>query len=154
MQITHGTGQRQSITLPEMAIGERFAVTVTKHNHFRYQQTVEIIPYDQSFVHVKNMDFNDQDANGQLDYGELASIDLQLHNAGRIASQGSALQLLCDSPYVEILQGTATYPDIEPDAVFTLRNAFQIRLTNDVPDQTRLSFSVQFNEGQTRIMTC
>lgn len=148
MQITHGTGQRQSITLPEMAIGERFAVTVTKHNHFRYQQTVEIIPYDQSFVHVKNMVFNDQDANGQLDYGELASIDLQLHNAGRIASQGSALQLLCDSPYVEILQGTATYPDIEPDAVFTLRNAFQIRLTNDVPDQTRLSFSVQFNEGQ------
>lgn len=148
MQITHGTGQRQSITLPEMAIGERFAVTVTKHNHFRYQQTVEIIPYDQSFVHVKNMVFNDQDANGQLDYGELASIDLQLHNAGRIASQGSALQLLCDSPYVEILQGTANYPNIEPDAVFTLRNAFQIRLTNDVPDQTRLSFSVQFNEGQ------
>lgn len=148
IQITHGTGQRQSITLPEMAIGERFAVTVTKHNRFRHQQTVEIIPSDQSFVHVKNIVFNDQDANGQLDYGELASIDLQLHNAGHIVSQGSALQLLCDSPYVEILQGTANYPDIEPDAVFTLRNAFQIRLTNDVPDQTRLSFSVQFNEGQ------
>ena len=147
-EVVQGTGHNQCVTLPEMAIGEQFVITATKRNRFRYQQMVEIIPSAQSYIHVKNTVFNDQNGNGQLDYGESASIDFQLHNAGQIASQGCSLQLLCDSPYVEILQGNATYPNIEPDAVYNLHNAFQIKVTNDVPDQTRLSFYVQFNEDQ------
>ena len=148
MCVVYGTGQNQSITLPEMAVGERFVITATKHNYIRFQQTVEVIPSTMSYVYVRDSEVIDHDGNGQLDFGETADIDLRLHNAGDIASQSATIQLLCDSPYVEILQGNATYPNIEPNAEYTLNDAFQIRLSNDVPDQTRLHFEVRFNEGQ------
>ena len=147
IQVVQGTGQSQSITLPEMAIGERFTITATKQNHFRYHQTVEIIPSTQSYVYVKKADFIDQHGDPQLDYGEYVTIDLNLCNAGLFASQNAAVQLFSDSPYVEILEGTATYPTIEPKAEHVVHNAFLIRLSNNVPDQTTLRFQVQFDEG-------
>ena len=148
IQVVHGTGQNQSITLPEMAIGERFVVTATKHNCFRCQQTVEIIPSTQSFVYVKEADVKDQYGDHQLDYGEVVIIDLTLSNAGTFASQCATIQLFSDSPYVEVLQGTATYPIIEPGVEHDLHDAFRIRLSNDVPDQTTFRLQLQFNEGQ------
>lgn len=148
IQVVHGTGQSQSITLPEMAIGERFVITATKHNRIRFQQTVEIIPSGQPYIYVRSSEFKDQQNDHHLDYGEIVTIDLNLCNAGLFASQGATLQLFSDSPYVEILEGTATYPSIEPKANHYLNNAFRIRLSNNVPDQTTLRMHVQFNEDQ------
>ena len=148
IQVVHGTGQSQSITLPEMAIGERFVITATKHNRIRFQQTVEIIPSGQPYIYVRSSEFKDQQSDHHLDYGEIVTIDLNLCNAGLFASQGATLQLFSDSPYVEILECTATYPSIEPKANHYLNNAFRIRLSNNVPDQATLRMHVQFNEGQ------
>ena len=147
IQVVQGTGQSQSVTLPEMTIGERFTITATKQNRFRHQQTVKIIPSTQSYIYVKQADFKDLLGDHQLDYGENVTIDLTLCNAGLFASQNATIQLFSDSPYVEILEGTAAYPIIEPNAEHIVHNAFRIRLSNDVPDQTTLRFQVQFDEG-------
>ena len=148
IQVMHSTGQSQSITLPEMAIGEQFVITATKHNRIRFQQTVGIIPSGQPYIYVRSSEFKDQQSDHHLDYGEIVTIDLNLCNAGLFASQGATLQLFSDSPYVEIVEGTATYPSIEPKANHYLNNAFRIRLSNNVPDQATLRMHVQFNEGQ------
>ena len=148
IQVVHGTGQSQSITLPEMAIGEKFVITATKHNRIRCQQTVEIIPSAQPYIYVRSSEFKDQQSDHHLDYGEIVTIDLNLCNAGLFASQGATLQLFSDSPYVEILEGTATYPSMDPKTNHNLLNAFRIRISDNVPDQTTLRLQVQFNEGQ------
>ena len=148
IQVVHSTGQSQSITLPEMAIGERFVITATKHNRIRFQQTVEIIPSGQPYIYVRSSEFKDQQSDHHLDYGEIVTIDLNLCNAGLFASQGATLQLFSDSPYVEIVEGTTTYPNIESNANYYLHNAFRIKLSNDVPDQATLRMQVKFNEGQ------
>jgi hypothetical protein len=146
--VVRATGETQSLMLPQMEVGEQFTLTATKKNRFRYEKTITIISSEQSFVYAKAIALNDQDGNGQLDYGESASFDLLLQNAGLIASQGATIQLLCDSPYVQILQSITTYPTIESNAEYSLHNTFQIRLTHDVPDQTHLRFQIHFDEGE------
>ena len=147
-QAAIATGQHQSLTIPQMEVGTQFLVTVTKQNRFRFEQTVTVVSAQQPNVYMKASELHDQDGNGQLDYGETATIGITIHNSSAVASNGGQVTLLCESPHVEILQGKADYPHIEPDAELTLHNAFHIKVLPDVPDQTPLTFMLQFNEGQ------
>ena len=142
------TGQSQSLMLPQMEVGEQFLVTVTKQNRFRFEQIVTVVSAQQPNVYMKASELHDQDGNGQLDYGETATIGITIHNTSMVASNGGQVTLLCESPYVKILQGMTDYPHIEPDAELDLRDAFRIKVLPDVPDQTPLTLMVQFNEGQ------
>ena len=148
IQVLCATGQPQSLTLPEMEIGEQFTVTATKPNHIRHEQIVTVVSESHAFVYLKDYVLNDQDGNGQLDYGEYADIDITVHNAVPVASEGSRATLHCDSPYIEIVQGTASYPALGLDSVLTIKKAFRIKLANDVPDQTVIAFRVHFSEGE------
>ena len=144
--VARATGELQSLTLPQMEIGEQFFLTATKKNLFRYEQTITIISSEQSFVYAKTIALNDQDGNGQLDYGEYSAFDLELHNAGRYASEGSQVTLLCESPYITLLQDAVNYPRVESGSTVTLNNVFRIQIANDIPDQSPIRFGLRFND--------
>jgi hypothetical protein len=144
--VARATGELQSLALPQMEIGEQFFLTATKKNRFRYEQTITIISSEQSFVYAKAIALNDQDGNGQLDYGEYSAFDLELHNAGRYASEGSQVTLLCESPYITLLQDAVNYPRVEPGSTVTLNNVFRIQIANDIPDQSPIRFGLRFND--------
>ena len=151
LAVVQATGQPQDFTLPNLPIGERFVVTVTKQNRFRFEQTVTVISNVLPFVYVKNADIKDQDGNGQLDYGEYADIDITLNNHSEIGSASGEITLHCDSPYVEIVQGLSHYPQMAANANLTIGNAFRIRLSSSVPDQTKIQLKVRFNENETTV---
>ena len=146
--VVRATGELQSLMLPQMEVGEQFTLTATKKNRFRYEKTITIISSEQSFVYAKTIALNDQDDNGQLDYGEYSVLNLELHNAGRYASDGSQVTLSCESPYITLLQNAANYTRVEPDSTVTLSNAFRIKIANDIPDQIPIRFGISFNEGE------
>ena len=148
INVIQGTGQPQNVTLPQMNVGEVFTITVTMQNHIRCEKDVTIIAAGQSFAFMKEAIINDEDSNEQLDYGESADFTIRLHNAGRIASEGGEITLLCDSPYVTLQQATTHYPRIEPSETIDLYNVFNFQIANDVPDQTPLQFGLRFNEGE------
>lgn len=148
LTVAKATGKSQTITMPHQPTGEKILVTVTKQNRFCYQQEATVISSSQPYVYTKEIHLCDQNENGQLDYGEYADIDVTLHNQTQISSQTGSIHLLCDSPYIEIIQGSAQYTPIRPNATTTLTKAFRVKLTDDVPDQKRISFQVKFNEGE------
>ena len=148
LAVAQATGQSQDFVLPNLPIGEWFTVTVTKQNRFRFEKAVRVVSNTLPFVYVKKAEVIDQDGNGQLDYGEYADIDITLNNYSEIASVGGEITLHCDSPYVEIAQGTTRYPSMGANATLTLANAFRIRLSSDVPDQARIQLKARFNEGE------
>lgn len=145
--VGQATGNPQSVTLPQMNIGDHFTVTATLQNHFRVEKEVTIIPNDQSYVYLKEALLIDQNANGQLDYGEFSSFYFELNNVGNYATQGAQITLLCDDPYVTLLQTSASYPNLEAGVSITLNNVFKIKIANNVPDQTPIRFGLQFNDG-------
>ena len=146
--VTQATGQPQHIALPHLPIGERLTLTVTKQNRIRFEKAVTVISNALPFVYVKNADIKDQDGNGQLDYGEYADIDITLNNHSEIGSESGEITLLCDSPYVEIVQGLSHYPQMAANANLTIGNAFRIRLSSSVPDQAKIQLKVRFNENE------
>ena len=146
--VARATGEKQSIALPQMEVGEQFIITITKHNRIRHEQTVTIITSDLPFVYLKANTINDQDGNGQLEYGEYADIDITIRNASPIESEGGTITLLCESPYIEILKSTTHYPQMESDSTITIETAFRIKLADDVPDQTDIRFTAHFDEGK------
>ena len=148
LAVAQATGQPQNFALPNLPIGERFVVTVTKQNRFRFEKTVTVISNELPFVYVKNADIKDQDGNGQLDYGEYANIDITLNNHNDIASVGGEITLHCESPYVEIVQGTTHYPQMDANATLHIANAFKIKMANNVPDQTTIHLKARFNENE------
>ena len=146
--VAQATGQPQDFILPNLPIGEWFTVTVTKQNRFRFEKAVRVVSNTQPLVYVKKAEIIDQDGNGQLDYGEYADIDITLNNYSEIASAGGEVTLHCDSPYIEIVQGTMQYPRLSANGYIYQPSAFRIRLSNDVPDQTRIQLKARFNEGE------
>ena len=146
--VAQATGQPQDFILPNLPIGEWFTVTVTKQNRVRFEKAVRVVSNTLPFVYVKKAEIIDQDGNGQLDYGEYADIDITLNNYSEIASAGGEVTLHCDSPYIEIVQGTMQYPRLSANGYIYQPSAFRIRLTNDVPDQTRIQLKARFNEGE------
>ena len=148
LYVVYASGQSQSLTIPQMEIGDQFTLTATKQNHFRHEQTITIISAEQSFVYIKDTALKDQDGNGKLDYGEYASFNLDLGNAGRYASEGGQVTLLCESPYITLLQDAVSYPRIESGNTVTLDNVFRIQIADDIPDQTPIRFGLRFNDGE------
>ena len=146
--VARATGEPQSLTIPQMEVGEQFTLTATKKNRFRYEQTITIISSEYPFVYAKTLALNDQDGNGQLDYGEYSAFDLELHNVGRFASEGGQVTLRCNSPYITLLQDEVNYPHVEPGSSITLDNVFRIQIANDIPDQTLIRFGLNFNDGE------
>ena len=146
--VTHATGQQQSIEFPRLPIGERIIVTITKQNRSRFEQEVTVVDSNQPYVYAQEFLVGSHDDNGQCDAGELVDFDLVLTNNSTIASDRGTVTLISESPYVEMMQNTAHYPSIGPNASITLREAFRIKVASTMPDQTRLRFIVKFNENE------
>ena len=146
--VAQASGQPQVFALPNLPIGEWFTVTVTKQNRFRVEKNVRVVSSTQPFVYVKDTYLKDHNVNGQLDQGEYANIDIMLENYSTIPSVGGEITLHCESPYVEIVQGTTHYPQMGANATLGIENAFRIKLSNDVPDQTIVCLKARFNENE------
>lgn len=146
--VAQSTGHPQTLALPNLPIGEIITVTVTKQNRFRFEKDVRVVSSTLPFVYVKDAVIKDQNGNGQLDYGEYADIDITLNNHSEIASVGGEITLHCDSPYIEIVQGTTHYPQMGANATLDIANAFRIKLSNDVPDQSKIHLKARFNENE------
>lgn len=147
LHITQGTGQAQSFVLPQMRPGEQFDVTVTKPKCIRFHQNVTIIPASGPYVIMKDYDFYDESSNDTLDFGEKAFIDLTLFNAGVDMAENTQVNLSCDSPYIEVIKGTADCHRLDHDEQISLQNAFIIKAKHDIPDQTEVTFKISLDNG-------
>ena len=147
LYLGQGTGQAQTFTLPTMGAGEQFDVTVTKPKHIRFHQKVTIIPSSGSYMLLENYVFRDGNGNDTLEFGETARIDLTLFNAGISVAENTEIQLVCESPYVEIKKGNAVCLRLESNGHTTLHNAFKIKVADNIPDQTEIAFSIILDNG-------
>ena len=145
--VTQSYGQPYTFALPQMAVGERFTVTATKQNHFRYECEVPIIPSSGPYVAIERDGLlveNDYDV---LHSGESAHIGLKLRNYGNDMATNVTMSLSCNSPYIEILQGTHQHQNIAPNQTVNVGDAFRFNIADDIPDMTEVTFTFHINDG-------
>ena len=141
------TGQPQTIDIAPQIVGNELLLTVTKQNYYRYTHRISVTPNEGPYLILDSFVINDNDSNGQVDFNEEVSLDVALHNVGFADIQNVNVELTTDSPYIEINSASTTYEAININEIATKNNAFAIKVSDDVPDQTRINFHLTMSNG-------
>lgn len=141
------TGQQQTMTIAPQTLGNEILLTVTKQDFYRYTKRIAVIPNQGPYLIYSDCNINDQDGNNQLDFNEEATLDLAIHNVGFETIQNVNVELSSESPYVIINSSSATYESISVNEISNKNNAFAIKLTDDVPDQTKIRLHLTMSDG-------
>ena len=141
------TGQPQTIDIAPQTVGNDVLLTITKQNYYRYSRAISVMPNEGPYLILDSFEINDADNNGQLDFNEEASLNVAIHNVGFADINNVNVELTSNSPYAIINSGTTTYESINMSQIVNKTNAFTIKLTDDVPDQTRVNFHLTMSDG-------
>ena len=141
------TGQMQTIEIAPQTLGNEVILTITKQDYYRYSRKISVIPDEGPYLIFSSCEINDNDGNNQLDFNEEATLNIALHNVGFETIQNINVELTSESPYVIINSATTNYESISANEIVNKNDAFSIKLTDDVPDQTKISFHLEMSNG-------
>ena len=141
------TGQPQTIEVAPQIVGNELLLTVTKQNYYRYSRPINVMPNEGPYLIIDNVEVVDSNNNNQLDFNEEATLNVALHNVGFADISNVNVVLTSDSPYVLINSGSTSYDIVGMSQIVNKNNAFVIKLTEDVPDQTRVYFNLTMSNG-------
>ena len=141
------TGQQQTIEITPQAVGNEILLTVTKQNYYRYTKRIAVIPNQGPYLIFSSCEVDDQGGNNQLDFNEQVSLNVAIRNVGFETIQNINVELTTQSPYINIVSGSATYESISSNEIITKNNAFTIQVSDDIPDQTKVRFYLSMTDG-------
>ena len=133
-----------TINIPPQNPGNNMLVTVTKQNHYRYQETVEIIPPSGPYVIFDNYTISDSlgNNNGEADYDETITFNVGLKNVGVADANNVIATLSTDDNYITIADSTEDYSSITAGGTLTIDDAFKLNIADNVPDQHQVFFDL------------
>lgn len=147
IDVIQSEGQACIFTLPDMEAGEHFTLTATKQNRLRYEFEVYLIPDSGPYVTIEKDGLIVENNYDMLHCGENAHFGLKLHNYGNDLAETTNLQLICESPFVEIVNGSCQLQGIAPDQTITIDNAFRFNIADNTPDDTEVLFTILIDDG-------
>ena len=147
IDVVRSDGQPHVFTLPTLEEGDRFFLTATKQNRFRYEYEVPVVSGNGPYVVAEKDGLLVENEYGVLHSGEEAHVGIMLHNYGSDTAGDVTLSLSCDSPFIEITQGTCQLHNIVPSQTLTLNNAFRFNVADDIPDMTEVMFALHVDDG-------
>jgi hypothetical protein len=98
-------------------------------------------------AHVLFDHYSLNDPDGQVDFNESQVINLGFRNVGNLAASNVNATLSCDSPCITITQGTASVGNVNPYDQVSIDNAFAFTVSDDIPDQTAVTFNLVCTDG-------
>ncbi len=98
-------------------------------------------PYIDYYSHLVN-DTLSGNGNSKAEYGETFALSLTMRNIGDQADSAVTVKLSCESPYVHIIQDTRYFGDFDIGQMKNIPEAFQIKLSDSVPDNYELVFTL------------
>ena len=98
-------------------------------------------------AHVLFDSYTLNDPDGQVDFNESQTIDINFRNVGNLAANNVSATLSCEAPYITVTQGTATVGNVGSYGTVNLEEAFAFTVRDDVPDQTVVTFTLTCTDG-------
>ena len=120
-------------------------LVVIGFNKVTHVQNIDIIPAEGAYLTFDSFAINN--GSGQADYGETFTIDLTVKNLGNVTASNVQVSLFSNSPYIDILDSTATIPSIAALEHFTIADMFRIRVADRIEDGTQAQFVISCTDG-------
>jgi len=98
-------------------------------------------------AHVLFDSYSLNDPDGQVDFNEDQTLNMTFRNVGNLAANNVTATLSCEAPYINITQNTANVGSVGSYSSVSLDNAFAFIVSDDVPDQTVVTFTLTCTNG-------
>ncbi len=144
--LTDANGQAEITFDPMLDFVDNINLIVTGPD--AWPQTLEtiVLPGNCAYVVYNHYEINDN-GNGQADYGESFSLNMDVKNVGTVAASNITATISTQSEYVTITNPTATFNSINGNQTVTLDNAFGITVSEDIPDLANVVFFLNCTDG-------
>ncbi len=139
------TLQYNTLTTPQYA---RFVIT--SQNRKPLIDSVMIIQPSGPYITLGAVSINDSIAgnnNHKADYDEILSLRMVVNNVGMAPASNLIATLSTADTNVTVLYPTATFGSIPANSTVTGSAAFLIRVKNNVADQVKVPFTIQFTDS-------
>ncbi|MDY6914825.1 MAG: C25 family cysteine peptidase [Candidatus Cloacimonadota bacterium] len=125
-------------------------LSIIAHNKNRLQDEIVVVS-DQPYVIFDEAQFNDENNNGLVEYGEEVSIDITLWNVGNQNANNVEANLICEDEHINITDATHNYGTINAESTMNIEEAFTFTVSDNVPDEHEIQFElvVTGNEKET-----
>ena len=120
-------------------------LVVNGFNKVTEVRNIDVIPANGAFLTCESFSVND--ANGQADYGETTGLDVTIKNIGNQSVNNVQVTLSTDSPFVSVIDGTATIPALDVMSEFTIRDSFKIAVKESIEDGVQAYFTLTCTDG-------
>lgn len=148
LAVAEGTGDPMNIEFPAQVPPTQIHIVATGQNYLRYEAVMDVIPADGPYIVFDSKVINDENGNGQLDFGETISLDMTLKNVGSENMDAFTATINTESSDITLINTTAEYNSLAPNETQTLENAFTMKVSEDVPDNTNNIFTVTVVNGE------
>jgi uncharacterized cupredoxin-like copper-binding protein len=118
------------------------SLTVTAQNYQPYVGQVIVNAPDGPYVIYHTHVIQDEDGNGQADFGEHIALDMTMENVGNGLAEDVTVTLNTESEFVTVTENMAGFGDIEGNQTAFVAGAFSLNLHNNVPDKQNISFNL------------
>ena len=135
-----------NLTFPEITEEGMMKLVVMSYNKVTEVLDIEVKTPTDAFL-IFN-DYNLNEADGQLDYGETINLDLNIKNIGVSDASDIEVELISKTDYVTLTSNKATVASMAVNEVAEINDVFKFVVTDNVPDQEELKFDVRCTSGE------
>ena len=143
-RVVNGTA---TLTFPGLSNVGNATLTVIGYNKVTYRGEVEVVPAEGPYLVLDNFQVPTED--GGLCFGEEGQVNVTLKNVGVETVNDVTVTLSTESEFVtEFLNNTATLATVNPNETSTIENTFRFKVSNNVPDGTKIPFNISMTAGE------
>jgi len=137
--LSTATSDGNTILFPiytSLSPGIPLLVTITKRNHLRYSQEVQVLPALGAYLELDTVIINDPDFNnnGLLDYGESGTLTLTVKNIGSEDAESVDVCLTSSNPWLTIPDDTVSFGPVPAGQTSIVYDAFSYTVSTNVAD--------------------
>lgn len=122
---------------------EQISVSIIGHNRNRHQGNIVVIANQPYVIYLSNtLSDPTGNNNGLPDFGENLNVNLSLQNVGTVAATGVQAVLSTTDPFITITDNMESFGNFDPGQTINMNNAFAFSVSDMVPDQHTVSFTI------------
>ncbi len=151
--VLYGAGQVDEsgaleLTIEPIMTAGTATVTVTKQNRVPFVGALEVGNAEGPYIVMEDLlVISDSNGNGDIDYGESIQATLCAQNLGNEAAINVTATVLCDAPYIILTDASASFGDIEPEAIAFSSDGISFDVSNQTPDGHPVVLTVDFSSN-------
>ncbi|MDL2227843.1 C25 family cysteine peptidase [Bacteroidales bacterium OttesenSCG-928-K03] len=133
-----------NVTFPALTNVGTVTICIQGFNRITHLGEINVVPAEGPFLTLSSTIINDElgNQNGVIDYGESINLGMIIKNVGVEDAENITVTISTESPYINIIQPTATLEIVNAEDEETIENAFVFEVNPNVPYKSTAMFNV------------